>query len=211
MKLASPSGKSLLEERLEEKQNGALTAPPLNINGVGKVSLYVMLVYLRLPYLSWIFRRPCFGQMVPPSSPSCSPRAADTALQPNETLFDVLTLTEPYSEANFMFVALSFLISFSEAPVSAGPSSHDPTGNLLLPTTPDKPYLLTLNMRRMGEALLTEHAGFFMLFRIVLIPPLSKALPNSLAVLSLKKVSCCQEGPDSDSAQLLLNANGGSE
>lgn len=127
MKLASPSGKSLLEERLEEKQNGALTAPPLNINGVVKVSLYVMLVYLRLPYLSWTFRRPCFGQMVPPSSPSCSRRAADTALlQPNETLFNVLTLTEPYSEANFMFVALSFLISFSE-PWSnrQPPASHD--------------------------------------------------------------------------------------
>lgn len=117
-------------------------------------------------------------------------------LQPNETVFDVQTLFEPLWEAKFKFVAL----------VSGGPSSHNPTGNLLLPTTPEKSYLPTSNVSRAGEALLTEHAGFSMLLRLWLIPPLSRASTTYLAALSLKTVICCQGGPDSDATQLLLNS-----
>lgn len=106
------------------------------------------------------------------------------------------TLFEPLWEAKFMFVAL----------VSGGPSSHNPTGNLLLPTTPEKSYLPTSNGSRAGEALLTELAGFSMLLRIWLIPPLSRASPIYLAALSLKTVSCYQGGPDSDATRLLLNS-----
>lgn len=148
----------------------------------------------------------------PTQQPSCSPRAAHTALlQPNETVFDVQTLFEPYGKPTSCLLPLVFLVLLVEGPVSAGPSSHNPTGNLLLPTMPDKPYLPTSNKHRTREALLTEHAGFSMLLRVVLIPPLSKASPTSLAVLSLRKVSCCQKGPDSDAPRLLLNSNGGSE
>lgn len=170
-----------------------------------------MLVYLGLPHLSWTFRRPCFGQMVPPSS---VPAPLEQLIllffnQMRQCLMCRLYLSPMGSQLHVC--CFVFLVLLVEGPVSAGPSSHNPTGNLLLPTMPDKPYLPTSNKHRMREALLTEHAGFSMLFRVVLIPPLSKASPNSPAVLSLRKISCCRKGPDSDATWLLLNSNGGSE
>lgn len=164
------------------------------------VNLFVVLFYRRPPQpvadlqatMFWA-DRPTEHPVLPPVE---QPILLFALLQPNETVFDVQTLFEPLWEAKFRFVAL----------VSSGPSSHSPTGNLLLPTTPDKSYPPTSNENRAGYALWTEHAGFSTLFRIWLIPPLSRASPNSLAVLSLKTVSCCQRGPDSDATWLLLNS-----
>lgn len=137
----------------------------------------------------------------PPTS-SCSPRAADIALlQPNETVFDVHTLFEPHWEAKFKFVAL----------VSTGPSSHNPTGNLLLPMTPEKPYLPTSNGHQTGEALLTEHAGVSMLFRIVLIPPLSRASPNSPSIFKESQLLPGRPRFRGNTVAIKLWTNGGSE
>lgn len=100
-----------------------------------------------------------------------------------DAVFDVQASFEPLWEMKLKFV-------------NRGPCSQDPTGSLLLPSLPpsrgretsEKRYLLTSNEQWRGGSFVKEHCGST-LFRIVLIPPLSRASQSlSLKALLLFQV-----------------------
>ena len=104
------------------------------------------------------------------------------SLHPNETQCLMCRLPfSPCGRRKLKFVPL----------VNRGPCSQDPTGSPLLPSTSEKRYLPTSNERWRGGSFV----GSTLLFRIVLIPPLSRAPPSlSLCFFIIKALLLFQGG-----------------
>lgn len=120
------------------------------------------------------------------SSCDCHPHPAplhpqsgllSASLHPNETQCLMCRLPlSPCGRQKLKFVPL----------VNRGPCSQDPTGSLLLPSTPEKRYLPTSNERWRGGSFVGERCGSS---GIVLIPPLNSFSVSLVFIIEASTVS----------------------